>query len=140
MAAPIARPGEGEHGGHAGDHQHADERRQEQGIGDRLVNGLERTDEGPVIGRAQTGHDGVGVQAEHTGHEAHGHRGHNQYRTSKQSQPRLFRLLGVVAHGHGVSEIATLRRSIVRKLRSMFLRLGSPEPAPRTDGARDSRA
>jgi hypothetical protein len=50
-----------EHRGQGGEHQRADERRQEQGVDDRLVDRLECADEGPVIGLAEAGHDGVRV-------------------------------------------------------------------------------
>jgi hypothetical protein len=67
-----------EHRGQAGEEQGAEEAQHEQRVDDRGVDRLERADERAIVGPAQAGHDGVGVDAEDAGHEAHRHRGRDQ--------------------------------------------------------------
>lgn len=66
--------------------QRADERCHEQRVDDRLVDRLKRADKGPVVGRAQPGHDRVGVEAEDTCHESRGDGGDDERRASKELQ------------------------------------------------------
>jgi hypothetical protein len=73
--------------GQGGEHQGTEEATgHEPRIDDRLVDRLERTDKGPVIGAAKAGHDRVGVESEGTRCEAHRHRGRDQHRDSQRIQ------------------------------------------------------
>ena len=78
-----------QHQGDGGEGERAEEAHHEPGVDDRLVDLLERTDEGPVVGLAQAGHDRVRVEAEDTRHQPHRQRGQDQCRGSQGSHRTL---------------------------------------------------